>query len=152
MDIPNTPSSGCHPVRRHYSKNPMFVPPERARTRGANMLADTEIDWTTYMQQIELYRKGERDYKNIVGSTGPLVYPAAHVHIYNLLYMLTGHGTNILAAQFIFAGLYLLTLAVVMQCYRQAKVRASNIQFSFPLTLAGPAICFPTPHSVKALT
>jgi alpha-1,3-mannosyltransferase len=74
------------------------------------------------MEQIEIYLKGERDYKNITGSTGPLVYPAAHVFIYRLLYHLTDHGRDIKRAQYIFGGIYLLALAVVMQCYRAAKV------------------------------
>lgn len=74
------------------------------------------------MEQIEIYIKGERDYKNITGSTGPLVYPAAHVFIYRLLYALTDQGRNIHRAQYIFGGIYLLTLYVVMQCYRAAKV------------------------------
>ncbi|KAF2871735.1 Lethal(2)neighbour of Tid protein [Massariosphaeria phaeospora] len=81
----------------------------------------TEIDWKTYMQQIEIYLKGENDYKNIVGSTGPLVYPGAHVLIYRILYMLTDQGRDIQTAQYIFALVYLLTLAVVIQCYREAK-------------------------------
>lgn len=86
-------------------------------------MVDTEIDWKAYMEQIEIYLKGERDYKNIVGGTGPLVYPAAHVFIYRLLYKLTDHGRDIHTAQYIFALVYLLTLAIVMQCYRAAKVR-----------------------------
>ncbi|KAI9053067.1 hypothetical protein LZ554_003336 [Drepanopeziza brunnea f. sp. 'monogermtubi'] len=81
----------------------------------------TEIDWSTYMQQVELYIKGERDYTKITGSTGPLVYPAAHVYIYWLLYEVTGKGSNILRAQVLFGGLYLATLGVVMSCYRRAK-------------------------------
>lgn len=74
------------------------------------------------MQQIEIYIKGERDYKNIVGSTGPLVYPGAHVWIYRQLYRLTDAGRNIQMAQYIFALVYLGTLALVLQCYRKAKV------------------------------
>lgn len=34
---------------------------------------DTEIDWETYMIHIQLYLKGERNYGNITGPTGPLV-------------------------------------------------------------------------------
>jgi alpha-1,3-mannosyltransferase len=74
------------------------------------------------MQQIETYIAGERNYIKISGDTGPLVYPAAHVYIYRALYYLTSNGTNIFAAQCIFAGLYLATLWMVMQCYRAAKV------------------------------
>lgn len=34
---------------------------------------DTEIDFSTYMQQASLFIKGERDYSNITGDTGPCV-------------------------------------------------------------------------------
>jgi alpha-1,3-mannosyltransferase len=74
------------------------------------------------MQQISLYLKGERNYYNIEGDTGPLVYPGLHVYIYRLLYALTNHGKSIFTAQIIFATLYLGTLVVVMTCYRRAKV------------------------------
>ncbi|KAH7411067.1 glycosyltransferase family 58 protein [Cadophora sp. MPI-SDFR-AT-0126] len=81
----------------------------------------TEIDWKAYMEQIEQYENGERDYTKIKGGTGPLVYPAAHVYIYWILYHVTDKGRNILVAQRIFGVLYLATLAVVMACYRRAK-------------------------------
>lgn len=75
------------------------------------------------MQQISQFVSGERDYTNIHGGTGPLVYPAAHVYVYTGLYHLTDEGTNILLAQQVFGVLYLATLGVVMLCYWQAKVR-----------------------------
>jgi alpha-1,3-mannosyltransferase len=78
------------------------------------------------MQQIEIFLKGERDYKNIIGATGPLVYPGAHVWIYKQLYRLTDQGRDIQRAQYIFALVYLSTLAIVFQCYRKAKVCLSN--------------------------
>lgn len=71
------------------------------------------------MQQVSLYISGERDYSSIKGSTGPLVYPAAHVYIYTFLYHLTDEGRDILLGQILFAALYLATLIVVMACYRQ---------------------------------
>ena len=73
------------------------------------------------MQQAALFISGERDYTLIKGSTGPLVYPAAHVYIYSILYRLTDEGRNIAFAQVLFAILYLATLAIVMECYRSAK-------------------------------
>ncbi|KAF1944387.1 Lethal(2)neighbour of Tid protein [Clathrospora elynae] len=82
----------------------------------------TEIDWTTYMQQISVFLKGERDYANISGSTGPLVYPGAHVWIYKHLYAWTDEGKNVQLAQYIFALVYLVTLGLVLQCYRKARV------------------------------
>lgn len=75
------------------------------------------------MEQISQYVSGERDYTKIKGGTGPLVYPAAHVYTYTGLYYLTDEGKNIFLAQQLFAILYLATLAVVMACYWQAKVR-----------------------------
>ncbi|CDM30715.1 CAZyme family GT58 [Penicillium roqueforti] len=82
-------------------------------------IAYTEIDWSTYMQQVSLYISGEHDYTLIKGSTGPLVYPAAHVYIYTLLYHITNQGRDILLGQVLFGLLYLATLAVVVACYRQ---------------------------------
>jgi alpha-1,3-mannosyltransferase len=74
------------------------------------------------MQQIALYLKGERDYLKISGDTGPLVYPGAHVWIYKQLYRLTDEGRDVQRAQYIFALVYLGTLAVVMRCYARARV------------------------------
>ncbi|EXJ94424.1 hypothetical protein A1O1_02819 [Capronia coronata CBS 617.96] len=71
------------------------------------------------MAQVRMFTDGERRYGKITGPTGPLVYPALHVYLYTALYYLTDEGTNILRAQIIFAGLYLLTLAVVFSCYRR---------------------------------
>jgi alpha-1,3-mannosyltransferase len=79
----------------------------------------TEIDWETYMVQVRLFFDGERNYSKITGPTGPLVYPALHVYLYSLLYTLTDGGTNIQKAQLIFAGSYLVTLALVLACYRK---------------------------------
>jgi hypothetical protein len=78
------------------------------------------------MEQIAQYMAGERDYTKIKGGTGPLVYPAAHVYTYAALYQVTDNGTNILRAQYIFAALYMVTLAVVMTCYWQAKVHEQS--------------------------
>ena len=52
--------------------------------------------------------QGERDYAEIEGSTGPIVYPAGHLYSYTLLYWLTGHG-QVALAQPIFVVLYLAT-------------------------------------------
>jgi alpha-1,3-mannosyltransferase len=74
------------------------------------------------MEQVKQYDNGERDYMQIKGGTGPLVYPAAHVYVYWALYHITDKGTNILLAQRMFGVLYLSTLSIVMACYRRAKV------------------------------
>ncbi|KAK8080460.1 hypothetical protein PG997_008278 [Apiospora hydei] len=102
----------------------------------------TEIDWKAYMEQVAQYVSGERDYTVIKGGTGPLVYPAAHVYTYTALYNLTDHGTNILLAQELFAGLYMVTLALVMMCYWKAKVPP----YVFPLLIASKRL-----HSIFVL-
>ncbi|RVX66960.1 hypothetical protein B0A52_09084 [Exophiala mesophila] len=79
----------------------------------------TEIDWSTYMTQVHTFLNGERNYAKITGPTGPLVYPGLHVFLYTLLCRLTDAGENIFKAQVIFAGLYLVTLAIVIACYRR---------------------------------
>lgn len=56
----------------------------------------TEIDWVAYMQEVEGYLGGERDYMKLRWDTGPLVYPAGFVYVYSLLRYLTEQGTNIL--------------------------------------------------------
>ena len=72
------------------------------------------------MEQVSLYIYGERDYTLIKGSTGPLVYPAAHVYIYTFFHQLTDEGRDIFLGQIIFAFLYIVGLVAVMLCYRQS--------------------------------
>ncbi|KAK9413873.1 putative Glycosyltransferase [Seiridium unicorne] len=102
----------------------------------------TEIDWKAYMEQIEQYVSGERDYTLIKGATGPLVYPASHVYTYTALYHLTDQGRDIFRAQQIFAALYMITLGVVMLCYWRAKVPL----YVFPLLIASKRL-----HSIFVL-
>ncbi|KAG8217767.1 mannosyltransferase [Butyriboletus roseoflavus] len=80
----------------------------------------TEIDWETYMVHVNLYLNGERNYSEIVGPTGPLVYPAGHVHIHHLLHRITDGGRNIGLAQQIYGALYIASLVLVSCVYRQA--------------------------------
>jgi hypothetical protein len=56
---------------------------------------DTEIDWIAYMQEVEGYLNGERNYSNLKGDTGPLVYPAGFVYVFSVLRWMTDDGTNI---------------------------------------------------------
>lgn len=57
----------------------------------------------------------------VSGDTGPLVYPAGFVHIFQMLYKATDSGTNVRLAQYIFAGFYLLTLSFVFRLYCKSK-------------------------------
>jgi alpha-1,3-mannosyltransferase len=78
------------------------------------------------MDEVSGFINGERDYLKLYGDTGPLVYPAGFVYIYSLLYYVTGGGAKIQTAQFIFAGLYLLSLCFVMEIYRKCEVLLVN--------------------------
>ena len=78
----------------------------------------TEIDWTAYMEEVETYMAGERDYRQIRGGTGPLVYPAGFLYLYRWLrHVAGGDGTDIRAAQYAFAALYVMNAAVVLSLY-----------------------------------
>eukprot|EP01135_Chromosphaera_perkinsii_P007547 Nk52_evm3s914 gene=Nk52_evmTU3s914 len=77
----------------------------------------TEIDWQAYMEEVEGFLGGDWNYANLRGGTGPLVYPAGFVYIFSALYHLTGNGVLIVRAQYLFAGLYVLFLAVVFVLY-----------------------------------
>jgi hypothetical protein len=74
------------------------------------------------MEEVEGFLSGQWDYAELKGQTGPLVYPAGFVYLYSALYYITNFGTNILLAQYIFLGLYLAFIAVVMLIYHEAKV------------------------------
>ncbi|KAF2755436.1 ALG3-domain-containing protein [Pseudovirgaria hyperparasitica] len=82
----------------------------------------TEIDWSSYMQQVRQYIAGERDYEFIKGDTGPLVYPGLHVYVYRVLFELTDEGKDVRRAQWIFMGVYLAGLGLAGDVYRRAKV------------------------------
>ncbi|GMT15108.1 hypothetical protein PFISCL1PPCAC_6405, partial [Pristionchus fissidentatus] len=104
----------------------------------------TEIDWSTYMQQVALYDKGERNYSRIEGSTGPCVYPAGHLALFSLLSTLTNGGKDIRVAQYFFVVFYLINLALVFRLYYKSK-RIAPFVLVF-LTLTGYRI-----HSIFVL-
>lgn len=56
-----------------------------------------------------------------LGDTGPLVYPAFFVYIYTALYFITSRGSNIRLAQYIFAGVYVLQVYLVLRLYSKTR-------------------------------
>ncbi|CAK9810955.1 Lethal(2)neighbour of tid protein [Anthophora quadrimaculata] len=81
----------------------------------------TEIDWRAYMQEVEGFLNGTLDYSKLKGDTGPLVYPAGFIYIFSILYFVTGRGAQIKIAQYIFAILYIVLLALVFRIYAKTK-------------------------------
>uniref|UniRef100_A0A1I7UUL8 dolichyl-P-Man:Man5GlcNAc2-PP-dolichol alpha-1,3-mannosyltransferase n=1 Tax=Caenorhabditis tropicalis TaxID=1561998 RepID=A0A1I7UUL8_9PELO len=105
----------------------------------------TEIDWSTYMQQVECYsNKGILNYTEIGGDTGPVVYPAGHIFAYRILHLLTNSGRNIRWAQHIFQGFYLLNVFMVFRIL-QKTMRIPPIVL-FLVTITGYRI-----HSIFML-
>lgn len=77
----------------------------------------TEIDFRTYIQQIQIINEGELDYSLVKGDTGQIVYPAGFVQIYQFFNWLTDEGTNILTGQAAFGYLLSLTNFLIIIVY-----------------------------------
>ncbi|KHJ87369.1 ALG3 protein [Oesophagostomum dentatum] len=74
------------------------------------------------MQQVECYTKKHiRNYSQIGGDTGPVVYPAGHLLTYSVFYTLTNAGKDIRTGQYIFMALYLLNLLAVFRLYYKSN-------------------------------
>ncbi|KAL3328716.1 hypothetical protein AABB24_036045 [Solanum stoloniferum] len=80
----------------------------------------TKIDWDAYMSQVTGFLEGERDYSNLKGDTGPLVYPAGFLYIYSAIQYVT--GGQVYPAQILFGFLYMLDLAIVVFIYLKTDV------------------------------
>lgn len=89
----------------------------------------TEIDWKAYMEEVEGFINGTRDYTQLKGGTGPLVYPAGFVYLFSGLYHLTSHGENIRLAQFIFMGFYIINLILVIRLYHKTAICPPYVLF-----------------------
>ncbi|XP_009604382.1 dol-P-Man:Man(5)GlcNAc(2)-PP-Dol alpha-1,3-mannosyltransferase [Nicotiana tomentosiformis] len=80
----------------------------------------TKIDWDAYMSQVTGFLGGERDYSNLKGDTGPLVYPAGFLYVYSAIQYVT--GGQVFPAQILFGFLYMLDLAIVVFIYLKTDV------------------------------
>lgn len=69
------------------------------------------------MQEVQGYLDGERNYMNLKGDTGPLVYPAGFLYIFSGLHWITNSGVDILTGQIIFAFIYIINLIVILRIY-----------------------------------
>lgn len=77
----------------------------------------TEIDFSTYMQQIEMVNAGALDYSIIHGDSGPIVYPAGFIQVYQFLYWLTDGGAYLEIAQSFFGYIYAVTIMMTCVVY-----------------------------------
>lgn len=75
----------------------------------------TKIDWDAYMSQVNGFLEGERDYTNLKGDTGPLVYPAGFLYVYSAIQFVT--GGEVFLAQILFGILYIINLGIILFIY-----------------------------------
>lgn len=80
----------------------------------------TKIDWDAYMSQVSGFLDGERNYMNLKGDTGPLVYPAGFLYIYSAVQFVT--GGQVYPAQILFGILYILNLGIILFIYVKTDV------------------------------
>ncbi|CAL0308486.1 unnamed protein product [Lupinus luteus] len=80
----------------------------------------TKIDWDAYMSQVSGFLKGERDYRNLEGDTGPLVYPAGFLYVYSAFQFFT--AGQVYPAQILFGVLYIINLAIILFIYVKTDV------------------------------
>lgn len=80
----------------------------------------TKIDWDAYMSQVTGFLEGERDYANLKGDTGPLVYPAGFLYVYSAIQYVTGGLVH--PAQILFGVLYIINLGIMFFIYVETDV------------------------------
>ncbi|RWR91625.1 dol-P-Man:Man5GlcNAc2-PP-Dol alpha-1,3-mannosyltransferase isoform X1 [Cinnamomum micranthum f. kanehirae] len=80
----------------------------------------TKIDWDAYMSQVSGFFQGERDYRNLKGDTGPLVYPAGFLYVYSAIQFVT--GGEVYPAQILFGILYIINLGIILFIYIKTNV------------------------------
>ncbi|KAH0978562.1 hypothetical protein GBA52_028281 [Prunus armeniaca] len=85
----------------------------------------TKIDWDAYMSQVSGFLDGERDYSNLKGDTGPLVYPAGFLYFYSAFQYVT--GGEVYPAQILFGVLYIINLGIILFIYGKTDVIATHL-------------------------
>ncbi|XP_050137877.1 dol-P-Man:Man(5)GlcNAc(2)-PP-Dol alpha-1,3-mannosyltransferase-like isoform X1 [Malus sylvestris] len=123
------------PQRRRISNssNPKFLKDPKLLFSSALLLCDailvaliiayvpyTKIDWDAYMSQVSGFLGGERDYANLKGDTGPLVYPAGFLYFYSAIKYVTGGQVH--PAQILFGILYIINLGIILFIYGKTDV------------------------------
>eukprot|EP01080_Neovahlkampfia_damariscottae_P011390 gene11390-4557_t len=79
------------------------------------------------MGQAKGFLNGNWNYGEIMGPTGPIVYPASHLYIYSILYQITNQGVNIRLAQYIFIIIYCLLLFIILQIYNKTIFQKKQV-------------------------
>ncbi|KAG7858726.1 hypothetical protein KL939_002848 [Ogataea angusta] len=100
----------------------------------------TEIDYSTYMQQIGQIEAGELDYAKISGDTGPIVYPGGHVYIYSWMKWFTSGMDNVYVGQQIFRYLYLATFVLTLRTAVQLRRQRQDERSAVPAGLPGGGV------------
>ena len=77
-----------------------------------------------YLDQTETILAGERDYRKVMGRTGPLVYPAGHVWLFVFFDYLSDHGARRLLMQVVFLVIQVATVGLLARTVGEADARA----------------------------
>jgi alpha-1,3-mannosyltransferase len=111
---------GRRVLARHldHPAHSMFVPTNLPHVVLVLVLV-MHVDWSTYMQQVQVFLSGDLDYTNIKGDTGPIPYPAGHLYLYSALRYLTDQ--DIRSAQYIFLAFYVAMIAILLAIYNRSK-------------------------------
>ena len=76
------------------------------------------------MEQVELFRGGERDYTELIGPCGPANYPAGFIYVYWVMQVLTGQDYRLgqVIHAFLYAFLHYITLKIFLMIYKKEEV------------------------------
>lgn len=77
----------------------------------------TNIDWESYMHEVDFALAGQYDYREITSPNGPIAYPAGFVWFYGAL---RWARLSLQHVQVLFAVIYLAMMAVLQQIYHHA--------------------------------
>ena len=87
----------------------------------------TEIDWIAYLQEVSTWWDDRQyDYLQIRGDTGPLVYPAGFLYLYQVLRW--GTAESVSAAQYVFVAFYVAYQGVVLGVYQRGLLRPIRVR------------------------
>ena len=146
--LSSSPASTVRPTLARARSRPW--PRQPPPPRISRVLV-TEIDFQTYLQQVDLVFNGQRDYARLVGDTGPLVcvlpsypsfhistpckasYPAGHVRLHLVLKRILA-ATSLATIQTIYAALYLLSQYVTALIYYRSRGIPNYVLFLLPLS------------------
>jgi alpha-1,3-mannosyltransferase len=96
------------------------------------------------MEQVELFRGGERDYTELIGPCGPANYPAGFIYVYWVMQVLTGQDYRLgqVIHAFLYAFLHYMTLKIFLMIHKKEEVWKLSLFLVFQLYNRNSALLF----------